>query len=115
MKLVKLTESVGSRQAGEVLKVDDASAANLVENRKVATYFDPEKDEAEAERALPRRGMVSSRVLVDADEPNAPAASSTSDDDDSDDSDADEDDEDDSAAGDPPAPQGFAGFSSSAE
>lgn len=76
MKQVKLTEAVGVRQPGEVLNVDDASAANLVENRKVAEYFDPDKHEPGVERTAPPRGSVGVTQVVDADEP-APAAVAT--------------------------------------
>lgn len=77
MKQVKLTEAVGVRQPGEVLNVDDASAANLVENRKVAEYFDPDKHEPGVERSAPPRGSVGVTQVVDADEPSAPAAVAT--------------------------------------
>lgn len=72
MKQVKLTRDVGVRKAGEVLDVDDASAAALVA-REDAAYFDPAKDKADAERTAPMRGSVSAVAVVDADEPAAPA------------------------------------------
>lgn len=72
MKQVKLTRDVGVRKAGEVLDVDDASAAALVA-REDAVDFDPAKDKADAERTAPMRGSVSAVAVVDADEPAAPA------------------------------------------
>lgn len=83
MKLVKLKERVGNRQAGEVLRVDDGSAANLVDKRKVADYFDPEApvnpEDPIAGRAAPRRGNVSAVAVMEEDNPNAPAAPSETD------------------------------------
>lgn len=72
MKLVKLTQDVRSRRAGEVLEVDDASAASLVEKRKVATYFDPDTDTVDAVRTAPRLGNAAVVQVADADIPPAP-------------------------------------------
>lgn len=54
--------------------MDEASAAPLVDSRKVASYFDPDKDDAGAvARSAPRRGNAHARQVVDADIPGAPA------------------------------------------
>ena len=69
MKLVKLTKQVGNRAEGEVLRMDEASAASLVDKKKVATYFDPEAADATepVERGGPRRGGVLSQQVVEDD------------------------------------------------
>ncbi|MCV7230666.1 hypothetical protein [Mycolicibacterium komossense] len=76
MKLVRLTKDAGVRKAGEVLKVDDASAANLVEKRKVGKYFDPEKHDAEKDpivaRTAPQRGQITAVQVADEDIHPAP-------------------------------------------
>lgn len=76
MKLVRLTKDAGVRKAGEVLKVNDASAANLVEKRKVGEYFDPEQHDAEKEpivpRTAPQRGQITAVQVADEDIPPAP-------------------------------------------
>lgn len=75
MKLVQLTQDTKYRKAGEVLRVDDKSAVNLVEKRKVAEYFDPAKSKVDVvARTAPQRGVGASVVVVDADEPAAPAS-----------------------------------------
>lgn len=70
MKYVKLTQAVGVRSVGEVLHVDNASAASLVEVRKVGEYVSG-RDAAEALRSAPARGTMSATQIVDADEPGA--------------------------------------------
>lgn len=72
MKLVKLTKPVGVRQPGEVLELDSASAAALVE-RGDAKAFDPSSDKVEAERNAPPRGNVTAVAVIDADIPVVPA------------------------------------------
>ncbi|AHJ86298.1 hypothetical protein 32HC_20 [Mycobacterium phage 32HC] len=73
MKVI-LTKPIRSRQAGEVLDVDSGSAKNMVEKRKVAQYFDPDKHKQTAERTAPRRGNVNTTQVVEADEPAAPSS-----------------------------------------
>lgn len=68
---VKLLKAVGPRQAGEVIDVDSASAKSLVEGKKVAEYFDPDKHDAGVGRSGPPRGTVTAQAVVDADEPAA--------------------------------------------
>ena len=70
---VKLLKAVGPRQAGEVIDVDSGSAKSLVENKRVAEYFDPEKHDDNVARSGPPRGTVTAQAIVDADEP-VPAA-----------------------------------------
>lgn len=73
MKLVKLTVDVRTRRAGEVLRLDDNSAASLVEKKKVATYFDPETDSVDAVRSAPRLGNATAVQVAEADIPQPPS------------------------------------------
>lgn len=75
MKQVQLIQNVGVRTAGEVLEVDELSAANMVDNRKVAVYYDPENPASEVvTRSAVLRGSMSAQQVVDADEPSAPTS-----------------------------------------
>ena len=74
MKFVKLTQDVRSRHAGEVLRLDDASAASLVEKKQVATYFDPATDTVDAVRTAPRLGNGTIVQVADADIPQPAGA-----------------------------------------
>lgn len=66
---VKLTQAVNRRQPGEIIDVDSASAKNLVEKKKVATYVDGPP--AEQPAAPARRGDVVAYQVADEDNPNA--------------------------------------------
>ena len=68
MKLVKLVKNTKHRNAGEVIEVDDASAASLVK-RGVAKAFDPKKDKATAVRTAPRRGAGGVALVYDTSAP----------------------------------------------
>ncbi|WP_349318862.1 hypothetical protein [Mycolicibacterium canariasense] len=70
MKYVKLNQQVGNRQEGEIIRVDDASAASLVETKKVGEYVDSRDPDAAA-RSAARRGNVAVQQVADADDPNA--------------------------------------------
>lgn len=71
MKLVKLTQDRYARRKGEVLEVDDASAKNLIVGG-FAAAFDPETDQAEAERTAPRIGNATAVQVADEDVPPQP-------------------------------------------
>lgn len=74
---IKLLKALGRRAAGEIINMDSASARNLVENKKIATYIDEtgaatDQSPPPAETtAPPRRGEVITHQVVDADDPNA--------------------------------------------
>ncbi|GAS94428.1 uncharacterized protein RMCC_1394 [Mycolicibacterium canariasense] len=67
MKYVKLNQQVGNRQEGEVIRVDDGSAASLVE-KGVGEIVDSRDG---ATRTAARRGNVAVVQVADADDPNA--------------------------------------------
>lgn len=69
MKHVKLTQNVGTRVKGEILRVDDASAKSLVETKKVATLVDDDNDNSgdAVQSSADRRGSVITTQVVDPD------------------------------------------------
>ncbi|MCV7255685.1 hypothetical protein H7J86_26320 [Mycobacterium hackensackense] len=68
---MKLNKQVNNRQAGEIIRVDDGSAASLVE-KEVGEIVES-RDEAEVLRSAARRGNVIVQQVADADDPNAVA------------------------------------------
>lgn len=69
MALVKLLKDTTFRKAGEVIDVDDASAAKLVKNGKAVVARS--REDATAERVAGRRGNVGVYQVAEADDPNA--------------------------------------------